>query len=198
MPSIAKLNKTKRKKIRKVVFIDRDGVINYDNLNGYITAWKDFHFIPGALGALKRMTQAGYAIIIISNQAGVGDGIYTKTALDHITAQMLAVMKRKGIKVHSIHYCLHGKNEGCQCRKPKTGLLRIASRKIHYNRKKTFLIGDKASDILAGKRFGLKTAFVLTGHGSNELPKLKGRIRPDLISKTVRESVTAILSEDAT
>ena len=195
MPNTGKSSKRKIKKLHKSIFLDRDGVINHDPIGDYIKTWKEFQFLPGVISGLQELTQKDFEIIIVSNQAGVGDGIYSKRALNDITRKMLASFRRSGIRIRGVYYCMHGKNAGCQCRKPEVGLFQKASRNLNYQKRNTFFIGDKISDILAGKRFGLKTVFILTGHGKKDLIKLRsGRINPDLIARNFQEAINAVLA----
>ena len=172
----------------RIVFIDRDGVINVDPLGDYVKTWQDFRFEEGALEALREISDSGFEIIIISNQAGVGDGVYTEIALWDIHLRMMQVLEGKGIRVRGAYYCLHGKEAGCKCRKPETGLFEKATEGISFEPSKTFLVGDKASDVEAGKRFGLRTIFVRTGHGKAEEPKLKGALKPDHVVSDLRQA----------
>ncbi len=110
MPNIGLRSKTKRRrKIKKLIFIDRDGVINHDVIGGYITRWKDFKFISGSLSALRKLARHQYQVAIVSNQAGIGDGIYPKKVLLEITKKMLGIMEKSKIKISGIYYCLHGR-----------------------------------------------------------------------------------------
>jgi D-glycero-D-manno-heptose 1,7-bisphosphate phosphatase len=177
----------------KIIFIDRDGVINEDPIGDYIKRWEDFRFITGALTALRRLAETGFRIVIVSNQAGIGDGAYPEAALKEITKNMLEHLKREGIRVRSIYYCLHGKQAGCDCRKPKTGLFVKAEQDISFDREQTFFIGDKTSDIEAGKAFGLRTILVLTGHGKSDLGKLRKDLEPEQISPSIVEAVLYVL-----
>lgn len=163
----------------KVVFLDRDGVINVDLIGDYIKHWEEFRFEEGAVDALKRLTEAGYKIVVISNQAGIGDGIFAEDALWDIHRKMLGELEKNGAKVHAAYYCLHGKEAGCSCRKPETGLFEQAARTLKFDKAKTYFVGDKATDIEAGRRFGLKTIFVRTGHGKKDEMKLTGEVVPD-------------------
>ena len=163
----------------KVIFLDRDGVINVDLLGDYIKHWDEFRFEEGALDALKKLTEAGYKIIVISNQAGIGDGIFAEDSLWQIHRRMLGELEKNGAQIYAAYYCLHGKESGCKCRKPETGLFEQAARTLKFDREKTFFVGDKATDIEAGIRFGLKTIFVRTGHGKNDENKLAGSVTPD-------------------
>lgn len=185
----AKYLELKKQENSKVIFVDRDGVINEDFIGDYIKKWEDFRFIPGAVEALQQLTKASYRVVIISNQAGIGDGLYTQAALDDITQKMLLEFKNKSIRIGGVYYCPHGKEAGCECRKPKTGLFVRAAKEIQFNPKETYFIGDKATDMEAGKKFGLKNLFVLTGHGSIDQPKLTPDLKPEKIFPSIREAV---------
>ena len=180
---------------RKVIFIDRDGVINEDPIGDYVKQWEDFKFIPGTIEALKQLNNSGFEIIIISNQAGIGDGVYSQTALEGITDKMLAELKKRGIPIRGVYYCTHGKEANCECRKPKTGLFQQAARDIKFKSSQTYFIGDKASDVQAGKNFGLRTLFVLTGHGVNDKPRLKNDEQPERILPSLKEAVDYVLRQ---
>ncbi len=173
----------------RIIFIDRDGVINVDPIGDYVKSWKEFKFEKGALEALKKINDLGLEIILISNQAGIGDGVYPESALWEIHEKMMNEFRRHGIQIKSAHYCLHGKNAGCSCRKPETGLFKQAVEGISYDPEETYFIGDKATDIEAGKRFGLRTIFVRTGHGRLDEPKLGADLRPDYIVNHLQEAV---------
>ena len=191
--TFAKYLELKHQRQRKTVFIDRDGVINEDLIDDYIKSWDDFRFIPGSVEAMKKLSAKGYNIVIISNQAGIGDGIYSETTLDHITNRMLHELKQNSVEVKGIYYCLHGKDAGCECRKPKTGLFVQAAKDIKFNPTETYFIGDKATDIEAGKKFGLKTLFVLTGHGALDQSKLVNDLKPEKIFPSIIEVADYIL-----
>jgi histidinol-phosphate phosphatase family protein len=177
----------------QVVFVDRDGVINEDPLT-YVTRWEDFRFHEGVLAGLRRFGQSGYKIILISNQAGVGDGIYPEAALWEIHEKMLGVFKQEGIEVHAAYYCLHGKQAGCECRKPKTGLFQKATQNgLVFDKAKTYFIGDKAGDIEAGKNFGLRTILVRTGYGKREEAECQGPLTPDAVVENFQQAVDRVL-----
>jgi len=179
----------------KVIFVDRDGVINEDKIGGYITRWEEFRFIDGTIEALKQLSDAGFEIVIISNQAGIGDGVYSEKSLNEITKKMLDTLKKRGVKIRGIYYCLHGKQEGCDCRKPKTGLFEQAARKIDFDPGQAYFFGDKASDMEAGLKFGLRNVYVLTGHGEADREKLKEIGQPDTIVPTITEAAQYVLKQ---
>lgn len=178
----------------KIIFIDRDGVINEDLIGDYIKKWEDFRFIPGSIEALRKLNQEGYELVIISNQAGVGDGVYTNEALNDITDKMVEELRKNSVRIKGIYYCLHGKDAGCDCRKPNTGLFVQAAHDIEFNPSETYFIGDKATDVEAGKNFGLKTLFVLTGHGRIDEAKFNGSLQPEKVFPSIQEAVHYVLS----
>ncbi|MCA9400426.1 MAG: HAD-IIIA family hydrolase, partial [Candidatus Omnitrophica bacterium] len=103
----------------KVVFLDRDGVINQFPGNGnYVTRCKNFHFLPGALDAIKELSGRGYELFVISNQAGVGKGLFTQKKLDQITHKMLRGVKQAGGKIRKVYYSTSRSDSGCEFRKP--------------------------------------------------------------------------------
>ena len=138
----------------KVVFLDRDGVINEFPGNGnYVTKLKDFHFIPGALEAIRRLTEQNYKIFVVSNQAGVGKGVFSKQKLEQINRKMLDQVKKHGGQIKNVFYCIHRSDAGCDCRKPEIGHIRKALSSLKMtirSAKKTFFVGDTESDIRTG------------------------------------------------
>ncbi|MDD5449005.1 MAG: HAD family hydrolase [Candidatus Omnitrophica bacterium] len=184
----------------KLIFIDRDGVINRDpgeiTREGYVTRWEDFHFLSGALEAIKYLTDKGVKIAVISNQAGVGKGIYTDKRLEEITEKMLERIRLAGGRIWTVRYCVHTAADNCDCRKPKTGLLMPAIKDLDVNLAKTYLIGDKRTDIEAGNRAGLRTVLVLSGMTKTEDETKDWPIKPDIIKKDLKEAVEEIIKKD--
>jgi histidinol-phosphate phosphatase family protein len=182
----------------KVIFIDRDGVINKDpggwTKYGYVTSWDEFHFLPGSKNALKRLAHAGYEVIIISNQQGVNKGYFSPDDLNKVTQNMLKSIESAGGKIRSIHYCPHRKEEVCGCRKPDTGLFRKATEGMDIDFSQTFFIGDGRTDVEAGRNLGCKTIMVLSGKAKEEDVD-KWKHKPDYIKKDLSEAVEWILEE---
>lgn len=187
--------------MNKPIFIDRDGVINKDpggwTEHGYVTTWQQFHFLPGSLKAIKKLTDAGYEIVVVSNQAGINKGFYAMQALNEITGLMLKEIEKNGGRIHSVHYCPHRAEDNCGCRKPETGLFEKAVRGQSVNFNKTYFIGDGVMDVEAGIRMGLKTILLLSGKTRLEdVEKLEAK--PDFIKKDLKEAVDWILSKENT
>ncbi len=172
----------------KTVLLDRDGVINKNPPdNGYVCNWKDFAFLPNSQKAIKKLTDHGYEIYIVTNQAGIGRGIFSEQQLADVHRQMLVEIEKFGGKIKKIYYCPHHPNDNCNCRKPKPGMLMRASHEYNFNLSETFFIGDSISDIQAAQSAGVSPILVLTGHGYNSyqhymIPHLTNKTsKPDWI-----------------
>lgn len=170
----------------KVVFLDRDGVINEFPGNGnYVTRVKDFHLIPGALEGLRILTESGYTIFVVSNQAGVGKGVYSRDKLNRINRNMIKEVKKAGGKIKKVFYCTHRADAGCGCRKPGIDSVRKALESMNKSirsAKKAFFVGDTGIDIKAGHNAGCKTIFVLSGREDRRYMR-KWDVKPDYIVK---------------
>ena len=181
--------------MEKLVFLDRDGVINKDPMGGYVTSWGKFHFIPGAIEGITRLTQNNFKIFVISNQAGVGKGIYSQKTLNKITQNMLKVIKRSGGRIDGVYYCPHKDEDNCNCRKPKTGLFFEAVKGLDVDFKDTYLIGDSEGDIQAGEKIGSRNILVLSGKTNLE-DKDTWQIQPDFVAQNLLEATNLILRNE--
>lgn len=150
----------------KTVFLDRDGVINRNPPNmGYVQKWIDFSFVPSARSAIQQLTQSGYRIFVVTNQSGIGRGLYSEEDLRDIHSRMTAQIAEAGGKIDAVYYCPHHPDAGCECRKPKPGMLKRAAQEHNIDLSSAYFIGDVLTDIQAGKRAGTTTFLVLTGLG---------------------------------
>jgi len=182
----------------KVIFLDRDGVINeYPGDSDYVKSWSEFLFLPKVKSSLKRLNDRGFKIIIISNQAGVSKGIYTQETLDLITQNMLKELNGYKIDIAGVYYCTHRQADNCSCRKPKTGLIDMAVNKLKNKGlepelNQSYFIGDTIQDIETGRAAGLKTILVFSG---KEKPNNKDKwaILPDYTAKDISGAVDLIL-----
>ena len=149
----------------RAVFLDRDGVINkYPGDTKYVTSLKGFCFLPGSRKGLALLYKAGYSIFVISNQAGVGKGVYSQATLDAITKHMLVAVRKAGADIAEVNYCTHKPDANCGCRKPRAGMiLRVKQRHKVINLKKTYFIGDTIRDVLTAEDAGCKSILVLSG-----------------------------------
>lgn len=179
----------------KIVFLDRDGVINrYPGHGDYVKKVKDFHFMPGAKEAIRRLTQEGFIIFVISNQACVGRGIITLDKLSRINAKMIRGVESAGGRIKKVFYCTHHPDEGCDCRKPGIGNIKKAMSTLGKTIRQaqgSFFVGDSQKDIQAGERAGSVTIFVRCGAEG----RMKLQVKPDHIVKDLRAAVEVIIHE---
>ena len=180
----------------KAIILDRDGVINKDpGFGDYIKSWAEFEFMPGAIDAIKLLNEHGYEIFVISNQAGVAKGLYSQEALDEITKNMLKEIEARGGKIRWVSYCTHATDAGCDCRKPKTGQIKNATKGLDIDFKNTYFIGDSRLDVGAGKNGGCKTILLLTGKENEEDSKSWAH-KPDFIKNNLMEAVKWVLKDE--
>ena len=152
-------------KARPTVFLDRDGVLNRKPPSAqYVRSWDEFEWLPGSKEALRLLKQAGYRVVVISNQAGVGRGIFTESALNEIHDQMMGDVARAGGSIDAIYYCPHDWESGCECRKPKSGLLFRAQKELHLDLTRTLFIGDDERDGQAAHTAGCPFLMVRDDH----------------------------------
>lgn len=133
----------------RFILLDRDGVINRKIHNGYVTRWADFRFLPGVLEALRRLTQARFHLVVISNQAGVGKGCMTPSELALVTRRFTRKIESFGGHIEKVYYCTHRKEAHCRCRKPLPGLLLAAQREFSFDFAAAWMVGDSPSDLAA-------------------------------------------------
>lgn len=175
--------------LQPAVFLDRDGVINEDT--GYVHNVKQFNFINGVFEACRIFNASGYKIIVITNQAGIARGFYSEKKFKHLTKWMLSKFNDNGVEVEDVYYCPHhpvyGRGEylrKCKCRKPSPGLILDAARKHFLDLNRSILVGDKVSDIDAGRAAQVGyCALVQSGHpiSSADSEKADGTFR-DLLA----------------
>jgi len=160
--------------MKKLVILDRDGVINYDSKD-FIKSPEEWHPIPGSLEAIAKLNQAGFNIAIATNQSGLARQFFDNQMLDLIHQKMQKYLAYLGGKIDAIFFCPHGPDDNCLCRKPKPGLLlEIASHfSIDFSRSPVPCIGDSLRDIEAAQAAGCRPILVKTGNGlktANSLP----------------------------
>lgn len=180
----------------KVVFLDRDGVINkYPGDNSYVTSLGKFKFLPNVKKAIALLGKQGFKIFVASNQAGVGKGAYSRKTLDRITSKMLVDIEKAGGKIKKVYYCTHRKEAHCACRKPKPGLLKQAARKFKLNLRNAYFIGDTMRDILTAHSAGCKSILVLTGK-----ERLKNQnnweAKPEFVFKDLLEAAKFLIKNE--
>jgi D,D-heptose 1,7-bisphosphate phosphatase len=189
----------RRPSLVEAVFLDRDGLIN-EELWDYVKSPEEFRLLPKAPDAIRLLNKKGILVIVVSNQAGIAKGHYDEETLKEIHDLMEKELSRYGARIDGIYYCPHhpdGKGiyrVNCSCRKPNPGMLLKAAEDFVLNLKRCWMVGDKLSDIEAGKRAGCKTILVLTGYGERVLRERKGwRVQPNLIRRDLLDAAKTII-----
>jgi len=154
-----------------LIVLDRDGVINEDS-GDYIRSVADWRPIPGSLEAIARLSRAGYTIAIATNQSGLGRGYFGIDELEAIHSLLQQQVEELDGHIEGIFYCPHLPEEGCQCRKPATGLLTAIEAELGQSPRGSFFIGDSVKDLQAAKAFGCQPMLVRTGKGNASLAAL--------------------------
>jgi D-glycero-D-manno-heptose 1,7-bisphosphate phosphatase len=158
----------------KLVILDRDGVINYDSAS-FISSTDDWQPLPGSLEAIAKLNQAGYHVVVATNQSAIGRGLLEMATLNAIHDKMHRAVAQAGGRIDAVFYCPHSQEDDCLCRKPKAGLLEEISRRLNTDLKDVSSIGDALRDLQAAAAAGAQPVLVLTGKGeqtrrSGELP----------------------------
>jgi len=178
----------------KHILLDRDGVINRRILTGYVTSWEQFEFLPQALDALRLLTESGYRVIVVSNQACVGKGLISNETLGDITLRFVKEVERNGGHVDGVYYCPHQDDDGCECRKPKPGLLLQAQRAHRFAFADTFLVGDSQRDLMAARQVGCRAILVRAGEANVDAKEWPGA--PEAIVPDLYAAVRCVLARD--
>lgn len=161
------------KTARRAVFLDRDGTIN-EEVN-YLHRVEDFAFIPGVPEAIRRLREAGFLVIVATNQSGVARGYFSLEAVEELHRHIQAQLAAAGTAVDGFYVCPHHPTAGvgayridCDCRKGNPGMLQQAARDHHLDLGGSYMVGDKAADMEAGRRAGCRSLLVMTGYGAEE------------------------------
>lgn len=162
--------------MKKAIFLDRDGTINVEK--DYIYKSEDLVFEEGSIEALKTFKNLGYILIVVSNQSGIARGYFTEEDLNIFNNNMNEILKKNGVEITEFYCCPHHLDgigeykKVCECRKPNNKMIEDAIKKYNINREKSYMIGDKTSDIGAGLKSNLKTVLVKTGYGLKDMEKV--------------------------
>jgi D-glycero-D-manno-heptose 1,7-bisphosphate phosphatase len=150
--------------VHRAIFLDRDGVINTSRPD-YVKRWDEFEFIPGVLESLRRLSETPFLLPVVTNQSAIARGLVPALEVEEIHHRMVAEILAAGGRIDGVYCCPHGQDDGCQCRKPKPGLLLRAARELGIDLNRSYCLGDKLSDLEAGMRAGCHAIMVLTGEG---------------------------------
>jgi D-glycero-D-manno-heptose 1,7-bisphosphate phosphatase len=179
----------------KLIILTRDGVINHGS-DELIKSVDEWHPIDGSLQAMGRLYQAGYTLVIATNQSGIAKGLYDIQTLHAIHAKMGRMLEQYGGQVDSVFFCPHAPEEDCDCRKPRDGLFRDIMTRYQCSLKNVPAIGDCLRDIQAARSAGAQPVLVKTGKGENTLEKAKKKdLKGVPVYQDLAEVADAILAE---
>lgn len=176
----------------KYVLLDRDGVINYDS-DDYIKSAEEWNPIPGSLEAIALFNHHDFKVTVITNQSGLGRGLYDQKTLEKIHQKMHRLTELQGGKIESIYYCPHIPSDHCLCRKPEPGLLNNFAKDNNLSLANSYFIGDKLADIQSALAAGAKPILVKTGKGKKTLKNNPEIIYP--IFENLYDAAKFIVSE---
>jgi D-glycero-D-manno-heptose 1,7-bisphosphate phosphatase len=151
---------------KQYVILDRDGTIIEERC--YLSDPDEVRLLPNAAAGMRRLLDAGWGLIVVTNQSAVGRGKFTVARLAEIHARLESLLLAEGVRLAAIYYCPHTPEDGCRCRKPETGMIEQAAAKLGFEASHCVVIGDKRCDIDLGRRIGAKTILVRTGYGAQE------------------------------
>ncbi|GFI15300.1 D-glycero-beta-D-manno-heptose-1,7-bisphosphate 7-phosphatase [Lachnospiraceae bacterium] len=171
---------------KPAVFLDRDGVLTEEK--SYIASKKDFSIFPYAAECVRMIHEKGYYAIVITNQSGIARGIFTEDALLEMNDFLI-----QQTKADAVYYCPHHPKgilekykKNCQCRKPGTGMFKMACERFPIDMQNSYMVGDRATDILAGQNMGIKTVLLESGYGTAGLEQ---NVTPDYRLKDLRDVI---------
>jgi D-glycero-D-manno-heptose 1,7-bisphosphate phosphatase len=149
---------------RRFVVLDRDGTLIVER--HYLADPGGVELISGAAAALRDLSAMGLGLVLLTNQSGVGRGLFDAACLARIHQRLTRLLEAEGVRLDGLYVCPHTPEDGCGCRKPKPGLLERAARELGFEPRESFVIGDKTSDLELGRRIGAVTILVRTGYGA--------------------------------
>ena len=189
--------------MNRAVFLDRDGTVNEEV--GYLTDLEKLRLIPGAGKAIRRLNQAGFTIVLVTNQSGVARGYFPEELVHQAHAQLDAMLKADGARIDSVYYCPHHPTAGnshytldCDCRKPRTGLIERAVQDLSIDLEHSYMVGDKWSDIELGQRAGVHAILVKSGFAPDDPGNKRpaGLSEPDFIADSLSQVAEWIIARE--
>lgn len=182
--------------IRRAVFLDRDGVLNVEG-GDYITRPEMLHLLPGVAEAVARLNEAGWLVVVVTNQSAVGRGYMDLAMLEAVHNHLREAIAAGGGRIDALYSCPHSPEEGCSCRKPAPGLLLRAASEHDIALSRSYIVGDSSRDIAAGHAVGCVTVLVLSGHTRAYVPCAFPAPQPQCVCADLPSAVNWILSVEA-
>ena len=173
----------------RAAFLDRDGVINRKAREGeYVTRWEEMEILPGVAEAIRLLGQAGFRVIVVSNQRCVAKGLITAHEVESLHRRMREALARGGARIDAVYYCPHDIEPPCRCRKPQPGMLLDAARDHDIELGASWMIGDSRADVEAGKQAGSRTALIAADEHHAPVP--------DLVAESLLDAAQQILQRE--
>ena len=174
---------------RRAVLLDRDGTIIVEK--NYLGSAEGVELLPGAAQGLRLLHDAGLLLIVITNQSGIGRGMFTVAAMNQVNDEIQRQLRAEGVEIDAFYHCPHAPKDNCECRKPKPFLAQQAARDFGFDPAQAFMIGDKPADIDLGIAIGARTILVRTGYGKQ---CEDAGLRADAIVDDLAGAASSILS----
>ena len=190
--------------LRPAVFLDRDGTINEQM--GYVNHITRFHLLPGVGQAIRSLNQAGLPVAVVTNQSGLARGYFPESLLNEVHEKMRRQLALEGARIDGLYICPHhpeAKEErfrlACNCRKPKTGLLEQAATEMGLDLARSYVVGDRWSDLRCGAAVGATTVLVLTGYGRGDACYIGPTqpVQPHYVAEDLQDAVQWILARES-
>jgi heptosyltransferase-2 len=179
------------------IFLDRDGTLNEDP--GYLKSASELKLLPGVAAALARLKAAGARLVVVTNQSGVGRGLFSLKDLEAVHARLEGLLEASDAALDAIYFCPHRPDDGCRCRKPATGMVDRAVAEFHVDLRRAYVVGDHASDIQLAKAAGAKSVLVTSGNVDQQavtMLRAAGAL-PDMVAPSMTEAAECILHDAA-
>lgn len=161
----------------RVALLDRDGTIAVER--NYLSRVEDVALLPGAAAGLRRLREAGFRLVVVTNQSGIGRGYFDLATLEAIHARLTALLAAEGVTLDGLFFCPHLPDDGCACRKPRTGLVERAAHALGFRVEECAVIGDNVCDVDLARALGVPAVLVRTGYGA--ALEREGRVEADAV-----------------
>lgn len=178
---------------KPAIFLDRDGTLN--EAVGFVNHESRFRLFPYTVDALRAIRDEGYLAVVVTNQSGIGRGLFEESVMHRIHEGLRARLREADTDIDGIYFCPHAPSGACECRKPKPGLLQRAAEELAIDLTRSWIVGDSYSDLEAGWAAGARSALVLTGSGEGALEHDSDAWsrKPDRVAPDLHQAVCAIL-----
>jgi D-glycero-D-manno-heptose 1,7-bisphosphate phosphatase len=173
---------------RRFVLLDRDGTLIIER--HYLSDPQQVELIPGVAAGLRQLKNCQLGLVVITNQSGVGRGLFGQDTLDLIHRRLCELLEAQGVHLDGIYLCPHLPEDKCPCRKPQPGLIELAAKELEFDPREAFVVGDKPCDIEVGRQVGATTFLVRTGYGNQVAAQ--ALVTPDYIVDDLNEAANVI------